>query len=101
MVPTLVPVLSEMKQEAMKRLLRTKFGGTAVRARLIVASMAPISFAEAAKAPARMNIHSICMTPDDDAPSASRPKRSLMDKPCMMSRLYMQAARKAIVMGTA
>ena len=87
MVPTLVPVASEMKQEARKRLLSKKPGGTAVSARCMVASMAPICFAVAAKAPARMNIHSICMTLGDAAPSASRSKRLPIDSPRMMNRL--------------
>jgi len=86
-VPTLVPVASEMKQAARNRLLKTKPGGTAVRARLIVASMAPMCFAVEAKAPARMNIQSICITPGEAAPSARWAKRWLMLSPLMMRRL--------------
>ena len=86
-VPTLVPVASEMKQEARKRLLRTKPGGTAVKAKCIVASIAPICFAVAAKAPARINIQSICMTLGEAAPSANRSKRFPKERPRMMKRL--------------
>ena len=86
-VPTLVPVASEMKHDARKILLKTKPGGTALSASCIVASMAPICFAVAAKAPAKMNIHNICMTLGEAAPSASLSKRCLTVSPRMMQRL--------------
>ena len=50
MVPTLVPTLSEMKQAATKRPASNMFPGNSVRARLTVASVAPIVLAELAKA---------------------------------------------------
>ena len=87
MVPTLVPVLREMKQAATKRLLSRKSGGTAVRASRMVASMAPICLAVEAKAPARMNIQSICITLDEAAPCDKCPKRSPMVCPRTMNRL--------------
>ena len=62
MVPTLVPMDMEMKQEAMKSPAYISFPGRICRAMLTVASIAPISLAVAAKAPARTNIHIISIT---------------------------------------
>ena len=86
-VPTLVPVASEMKQAARKRLLIIKSGGTIFNANCIVASMAPICFAVAAKAPAKMKIHNICITLGEAAPAVSCSKRWAMGIPRMMNRL--------------
>ena len=56
-VPTDVPMDSDMKQAAKKSTGTTSDGGQARRARLTVASTAPISFAILANAPARINTH--------------------------------------------
>ena len=58
-VPTLVPTLIEMKHAARKSPANSILPGNKVSARLTVASMAPITLAECAKAPARMNIQII------------------------------------------
>ena len=62
MVPTLVPIAIEMKQEARKRPTYIIDGGRIASVTLTVASIAPISFAVSAKAPARMNIQSMRRT---------------------------------------
>ena len=59
MVPTLVPTLTEMKQAARNSPANNMLLGKSVSDRLTVASMAPITLAVLAKAPARMNIHII------------------------------------------
>ena len=58
-VPTLVPTLIEMKHAARKSPASSILPGSKVSAKLTVASMAPITLAECAKAPARMNIQII------------------------------------------
>ena len=59
MVPTLVPMLMEMKQAARKSPGSSRLPGRTDSVRLTVASMLPISLAELAKAPASTNIQSI------------------------------------------
>ena len=59
MVPTLVPMLSEMKQAARKSPASSICGGSSESVRLTVASMLPITLAELAKAPASMKIQII------------------------------------------
>ena len=61
MVPTLVPIDKEMKQEARKMPANKRLSGRIWSVRFTVASMAPICLALCAKAPARMNIHTISM----------------------------------------
>ena len=61
MVPTDVPMESEIKQEARNTPASSRFSGSSQRVRLTVASMAPIAFADWANAPARMNIQIISM----------------------------------------
>ena len=61
MVPTLVPIESDMKQAARKRPGNIMLAGNRLRARLTVASTAPIAFADAANAPASTYIHSMSM----------------------------------------
>ena len=58
-VPTLVPILIEMKHEAKKSPGRSIDGGNNCIHRLTVASTAPICRAVAAKAPAKIKIHII------------------------------------------
>ena len=57
MVPTLVPMESEMKQAARKSPASNMLDGRKESVRLTVASMLPMTFAELAKAPAKTNIH--------------------------------------------
>ena len=59
MVPTLVPMLSEMKQAATKSPARSILPGRRLNVRFTVASMLPIVLAALANAPAITNIHSI------------------------------------------
>ena len=61
-VPTLVPMDIEMKQAAMNIPANRRLGGRTLRVRSTVASMAPISLAVSANAPARTNIHIISST---------------------------------------
>ena len=58
-VPTLVPILIEMKQAARKSPGSSMLSGRTERVRLTVASILPMSLAELANAPASTNIHSI------------------------------------------
>ena len=59
MVPTLVPIDSEMKHEATKMPASSRFDGRTDSVRFTMESMAPMSFALCANAPAMMNIHTI------------------------------------------
>ena len=61
-VPTLVPTDMEMKQDARKSPANSSLPGNSCRVMFTVASMAPISLAVVAKAPARMKIHIIRST---------------------------------------
>ena len=57
MVPTLVPIDSEITADAMNSPAKIVSDGTNPNVRVTMSSMLPISLAELAKAPARMNIH--------------------------------------------
>ena len=57
MVPTLVPMESEMKHAARNRPASIIWPGSSESVRFTVASMAPITLAEWAKAPASTKIH--------------------------------------------
>ena len=59
MVPTLVPMEREMKQEATKRPAKSMLPGRRERVSCTVASTLPISLAEWAKAPASTKIHNM------------------------------------------
>ena len=59
MVPTLVPTDNEIKQAARKSPANSILPGNSVSERLTVASIAPITLALWAKAPARINIQII------------------------------------------
>ena len=61
MVPTEVPMESEMKQAARKMPASSRWSGSRRSVRFTVASMAPISLALWANAPARMKIQIISM----------------------------------------
>ena len=56
-VPTLVPIDSDMKQAARNNPARSMFAGSKVSVRFMVASTHPMTFAVLANAPASMNIH--------------------------------------------
>ena len=68
MVPTLVPTLSEMKHAARNNPASSISPGNSVNAKFTVASIDPITFAECAKAPARMKIQIISIICDVPAP---------------------------------
>ena len=59
MVPTEVPIDNDMKHAARKSPASSICSGNSEIVRLTVASMAPITLAELAKAPARIKIHII------------------------------------------
>ena len=61
MVPTDVPIEREIKHEAKKIPASNKFPGSNRKVRFTVASIAPIAWADWAKAPARMKIQIISM----------------------------------------
>ena len=69
MVPTLVPTDIEMKQAVKKSPAKSIEPGITRRVRFTVASIAPISLAVCANAPARMKIHTIRRTLELPAPS--------------------------------
>ena len=60
-VPTDVPIDSEMKQDARKTPASSRLSGSSISVKFTVASIAPMAFADWAKAPARMKIQSISM----------------------------------------
>ena len=68
MVPTEVPMLSEMKQAARNSPARSICGGNRASVRLTVASMLPITLAELAKAPARTKIQIMSIICPVEAP---------------------------------
>ena len=78
MVPQLVPMLSEMKQEARKMPGRINCSGRYFSATFTVASTAPIVLAEAANAPARMKMASISTIVGFPAPLAKTLMRSFI-----------------------
>ena len=84
MVPTLVPMAIEMKQEAMKRPAKSIFPGNIAMVRATVASIAPIILAVSAKAPARMKIQSMRRTFLLPAPSENTEMRSSMVFPLLI-----------------
>ena len=71
MVPTLVPTLSEMKHAARNTPHRIIPEGRSRTAICTVASMAPACLAVAANAPARMDIHTMVISPGRLAPLTS------------------------------
>ena len=75
-VPTDVPIASEIKQAAIKIPGSKRLSGRIRRVRLTVASMAPISLAEAANAPASTKIQIINMIFLCAAPAENRSTRS-------------------------
>ena len=98
-VPTLVPIDIEMKQAARKRPANSSFPGNILRARLTVASIAPISLAVVAKAPANTNIHIIRSTFLFPAPSENIAILCSNVFPLQMRMAYIDASRNAADMG--
>ena len=99
-VPTEVPMDKEMKQAATKNPAKSRLPGRSWRVKLTVASMAPISLALWAKAPARTNIHIISMMFLSAAPFEYCITRSFSESPCVMAMAYTEDTRNATVMGT-
>src|SRR5574344_1759302 len=99
-VPTLVPMLREIKQAAIKSPANNICGGSSERAKFTVASILPISFAAFAKAPARMNIHIMSISCSEDAPREKIVIRWLIGTLRSMAIAYMDVAMTATVMGT-
>ena len=98
-VPTLVPMESEMKQEAMNSPGRRKLEGRRLRITLTVASIAPILLAPVAKAPARMKIHIISRMLWSAAPRENCRMRSSSLIPRVIAMAKAEATAKATVMG--
>ena len=78
MVPQLVPMLRNMKQDARKMPGRMACSGRYFKARFTVASTAPVVLAEAANAPARMKMANMSTIVGLPAPLAKMLIRSLM-----------------------
>ena len=98
-VPTLVPMESEMKQAAMKRPGIIMLTGRTLNVKLTVSSIHPAVLAEFAKAPAIMNIHAISMMSFAPAPMQKESILCLKALPLDTAIAYMQAVMKAIVIG--
>ena len=98
-VPTLVPMDMEMKHAARKRPAYRSLPGSILRARFTVASIAPISLAVAANAPASTNIHIISSTFLLPAPSENVAILSSMVLPRHIAIAYTEAMRKAAEIG--
>ena len=75
-VPTDVPTESDMKQAARKSPGNSMPSGNMRSVRFTVASMAPICLADCAKAPARMNIHTMSIMFSSPAPREKMAMRS-------------------------
>ena len=78
-VPTLVPTDIDMKQAVKKSPAKSIEPGITRRVRFTVASIAPISFAVCANAPARMNIQTISKIRGLPAPSENMSSLSLKE----------------------
>ena len=98
-VPTLVPMESEMKQAAMKRPGIIMLSGRTLNVKFTVSSIHPAVLAEFAKAPAIMNIHAISMMSFAPAPMQKESILCLKALPLDTAIAYMQAVMKAIVIG--
>ena len=85
MVPTEVPMLSEMKQAARKSPASSICGGIRASVRFTVASILPITLAELAKAPARMKIQIISIICPVEAPREKVSIRLVSGMPPLMT----------------
>ena len=101
MVPTLVPTDREIKQAAAKRPPKISFDGSMLSVSSIVASIAPISFAVDANAPAKINIQIIRRMLGCAAPRVKSSNRFPHRILGMMHIAYRQATINEMVMGTA
>ena len=99
MVPTEVPMESEMMHVARKTPASTILAGNRERVRFTVASMAPMYLAPWAKAPARMKIHTIIMMLLCAAPRENLSIRSENRRGRQTTNAQAQAAMKAVVTG--
>ncbi len=100
MVPTLVPIAIDIKHEAKNRPANSIFGGSIAIVAETVASMAPICLAVSAKAPARINIHSISSTFLCPAPLENIAILSSIGALWLTRSAYADAIRKADAIGT-
>ena len=99
MVPTLVPIESEIRQAARKMPGSKRLLGRALSVKFTIASMLPISLAELAKAPAKTNIHNISIMLLVLAPLLNTFIRSAKGLPLEVAMAYMLEIMKATVMG--
>ncbi|GFI66603.1 hypothetical protein IMSAG192_00123 [Muribaculaceae bacterium] len=98
-VPTDVPMARDMKHAAAKSPGISISTGRKRRARCTVASMAPISRARAAKAPARMNIHTIYITLELPASRENISTRSDSGLPCIITTAHADPSNRATAIG--
>ena len=101
MVPTLVPILRETKQEAINNPQSIIFMGIKLRVIVTVASMAPICLAVDANAPARIKINTMVMISSFAAPLAKTAKRDSMFFSLTMKMEYKHAIRNETIMEAA
>lgn len=99
-VPTEVPIEMDIKQAAKKTPANKRLSGNKWSVILTVASMAPMSFALWAKAPARIKIHIINMMFLLAAPMEYCNIRSFRLSPLVMQMAYTEEIMNATVMGT-
>ena len=98
-VPQLVPMLREMKHEAMKMPGRMNCSGKYLSAKYTVASTAPMALADDANVPASMKIESMRIIVGFPAPLANTLIRCSI-LPLTVASAKIALARKATVMGT-
>ena len=98
-VPTDVPMESEMKQAAINIPASSRLSGRTDRARFTVASTAPTAFAVCANAPARMKIQTMSMMLLLAAPLQKRSIRLWSFPPEEMATATTEETRKATVIG--
>ena len=99
-VPTLVPTAIDMKQDARKSPANSSLPGSNCRVMFTVASIAPISFAVVANAPARMNIQIIRRTFLCPAPCENMFILSSIFPLAQKASEYAEATRNAAAIGT-
>ena len=98
-VPTEVPMESEMKQAAINIPASKRLSGSTDKARLTVASTAPTAFAVWANAPARIKIHTMSMILLLAAPLQNRSIRLWSFPPEEMATATTEETRNATVIG--
>ena len=99
-VPTLVPMDIDMKHAVKNSPAKSIDAGMTRSVRLTVASMAPMSWAVRAKAPARTNIQTISRTLGWPAPAENVATFSCSEPPRVITTEYTEAVRKAAATGT-